>query len=132
MGVRVRDGEETSDWVPTEDPIDLGVLGLTTLVTEYDELDDRIKRDVKRRDEINLAMKGLGTNRLLLVNGREAFQLRKDGQFMPKQFGKDYPGFTADFTELKQKPVFNLERFKREMPVLYAQYRASKIIRVTG
>lgn len=132
MGVRVRDGEETSDWVPTEDPIDLGVLGLTTLVAEYDELEARIKRDVERRDEIKTAMKRLGKNRLLLVNGKEQFQLRNDGQFMPKQFGKAYPDYAADFTEMKLRPIFNLERFKAEMPVLYDQFRASKIIRVTG
>lgn len=132
MGVRVRDGEKTSDWVPTEEPIDLGVLGLTNLVVEYDKLEARIKRDVERRDEIKEAMKRLGTNRVLLVNGKEQFQLRKDGQFMPKQFGKDYPALTADFTEMISKPVFNLEKFKKDMPGLYEQYRASKIIRVAS
>jgi hypothetical protein len=132
MGVRVRDGEKTSDWVPTEEPIDLGVLGFTPLVDEYDELEARIKRDVARRDEIKEVMKLLGSNRVLLVNGKEQFQLRKDGQFMPKEFGKDHPTIWADFIELERKPVFNLDKFKSEMPALYAQYRASKIVRVTG
>lgn len=132
MVVRVRDGEKTSEWEPTEEAIDLGVLGLTGIVAEYDELEARIKRDVARRDEIKAAMKALGKNRILKVNGRPSFQLRNDGQFMPKQFKKDYQGYYSDFEEMIPTPTFNLERFKKEMPALYAQYRAPKIVRVTS
>lgn len=132
MGVRVRDGEKTSEWEPTEEPLDLGILGLVGIVDEYDFLEARIKRDVARRDQIKEALKEQGKNRVLLLNGKPKFQLRNDGQFMPKQFKKEYPGYFADFSEMVPTPTFNLERFKKEMPGLYAQYRAPKIVRVTG
>jgi hypothetical protein len=130
MGVRVRDGEKTSQWEPTETAIDLGVLGLTGIVEEYDELEARIKRDVARRDEIKDAMKALGKNRELKVNGQVRFELRNDGQFMPAQFKKTYPGYFEDFTVMVPTPTFDLEKFKKEMPSLYEAYRAPKIIRV--
>ena len=132
MAVRVRDGEKTSQWEPTEAPIDLGVLGLTGIVEEYDELESRIKRDVARRDEIKEAMKALGRNRELKVNGEVRFELRNDGQFMPMKFKKDYPGYAADFEVKELVTVFDLERFKAEMPSLYREYRAPKIIRVNN
>lgn len=130
MGVRVRDGEHVSEWVPTEPPVDLGKEGLAALVEEYDLLDARIKADAERRDAIKEQFKRLGRDLLLLVNGKEQFQLRADGQFMRKQFTTDHPDFAARFMRPATGEEFDLEQFKKEMPSLYKQYRADKLVRV--
>ncbi len=132
MGVRVRDGEKTSDWEPTDEAIDLGVLGLTELAKEYDELEDQIKIKVERRDAIKEAIKAYGGNRVIKVNGVDCFQLRNDGQFMPKQFRKDYEAEYVRFSRRVSAVEFDLDRFKEECPDLYAKYRASKIVRITA
>jgi len=130
MGVRVRDGEKHGTWEPTEPPVDLGVLGMSGLVEEYDRLEERIRRDAARRDEIKEAMKGLGKNRVITVNGHDRFQLRNDGQFMKAQFRKEFPGYYEDFLRPATVREFDLEAFKQAMPGLYGQYRAAKIVRV--
>lgn len=133
MGVRVRDGEDTK-WEPTEEDIDLGVLGMSKLVAELDGLERKIKPLVERRDAIKDAMKALGKNRRILVNGKECFQLRNDGQFMSAQFRKDYAGQDEYEKFLVRRSVreFDLEAFKKAMPDLYAKYRADKLVRVNN
>lgn len=131
MGVRVRDGED-SKWEPTEEPVDLGVLGMADLVEEYDKLEKKMKTMAARRDEIKEALKGLGKNRRILVNGQERFQLRNDGQFMSAQFRKEYPAISQDFTRKVMASEFDLAAFKEAMPALYAQFRTLKIVRVNS
>lgn len=132
MGVRVRDGEETK-WQPTEDDVDLGALGMAKLVAEYDSLEKKLKPLIERRDQIKAAVKALGVNRRIMVNGKEHFQIRKDGQFMSAEYRKDYHGqeeFYENFLVRRSVLEFDLEAFKVKMPDLYAKYRASKLVRV--
>lgn len=131
MGVRVRDGEDTK-WVPTEEDVDLGKLGMAGLVEEYDVIEAQIKILAARRDAIKEAVKAQGQNLRILVNGQERFQVRKDGQFMSAQFRKEYPALFEDFTHRVSATEFNLEAFKKAMPALYEQFRASKLIRVNN
>ena len=131
MGVRVRDGEDTK-WVPTEDDVDLGKLGMAGLVEEYDVIEAQIKILAARRDAIKEAVKAQGQNLRILVNGQERFQVRKDGQFMSAQFRKQYPALFEDFTHRVSATEFNLEAFKKAMPALYEQFRASKLVRVNN
>ncbi len=126
---RVRIGENASKWTPTE-TMDLGVLGIQALVEEYDELEGRIKRDVTRHSQIKAALKQLGEDVELQVNGVAKFQVRSDGQFMPAQFAAEYPALHADFLVKEVAEVFDLARFKAQMPALYRQFRAHKIVRV--
>lgn len=134
MGVRVRDGEDTK-WVPTEEDVDLGKLGMAPLVKEYDDLERKIKAMTARRDEIKEAVKAQGQNLRILVNGQERFQVRKDGQFMAAQYGKDYKGQEEYYEKFLRRVTaleFDVQAFRAEFPDLYEKYRASKLVRVNN
>lgn len=129
MTGRIRVGESTSDWEPKDGIFDLATEGLKDLVEKYDYLEDRIKKLVAERDEIKEALKGFGDNVLFRVDGKDKFQVRKDGNFRSADFRRDYPGYFEDFRVEKVEKVFDLERFKKEMPGLYSSYRAHKLVR---
>lgn len=126
---RVRINESTSDWTP-EKTIDADTLGIAALMAEFDENYSVIKEKSERNEEIKEQLKLFGGNVLIKVGGQDAWRVRKDGAFMPKQFAKDYPATVAEFTRMVMKPVLDLDALRAAQPMLYEQYRAQRLEKI--
>lgn len=127
---RVRVNESTSDWVPTDPEIDADALGIDALMREYEENYEILKVKAKRNEEIKENLKRFGRNFVIKVGGQEAWRVRKDGAFMPKQFAKEYPATVAEYTVKELRDVFDLEKFKSEQPFLYNEFRAQRLEKI--
>jgi hypothetical protein len=127
---RVRVNESASDWVPKQAAVDLGAMGLTDLMDEFETKMLEAKKLVARCEEIKEQMKRFGSDFEILVNGEKKWRVRSDGAFMPKQFAKQYPDYYQDYTVKVLKDAFDIEAFKAAMPTLYESFRAQRLEKI--
>lgn len=129
---RVRIGEETSDWVPLSDTVDLGKAGLSKLLARYDEINDQIiPQLVEERDAIKALMKQFGTDYIIAVNGVETYRVRQDGQLKTREFAKAYPGYAKDCTVIKEREVIDPALVRQVMgDVVWKRFLTQKIEKI--
>lgn len=130
MDPRVRIDESKSKWVPTDPKVDANELGIDELLKEYERNYEAMKTLKKRNDGINDALKRLGSNFIIEVDGEETWRVRQDGGFEPAKFREAHPDKVAQYTKTVMKPVFDLEAFQKAEPALYQMFRAKRLEKV--
>lgn len=127
---RVRVNESKSEWVPKQAAVDLGALGLTDLMDEFEANQQKLKVLAARQDVIKEHMKRFGTDFVIEVNGEQKWRVRSDGAFMPKQFKLQYPGFYEDCMIQVTEKKFSVDVVKEKLPALYSQFRAQRLEKI--
>lgn len=99
-----------------------------SLWREFEEKKALQKANKKWIDQVGEALKQLaGGARTFTLGGRKAAML-VSGQLNRAQLAKEQPEIIKQYTRLVSKEIFDEETFKADLPHMYEQYRAVRLV----